>query len=261
MTRNSASQPNRTSDALLDMLLEALQERQQQRSVPQMSAEPRVAPPVPRTSVAADQLTVPDAALPTPSAGHGTVETVPDDTIEPPPDLPTQPFSSIRLGRTLGRLALLVVALVIAINIPFNSYGTTLATALPDTASLVIRDGLVLKGSGADIYLLEDNKLRWISSLEAFDYFGFRWDQVRVVDDAFLDNFELGKPLHVLLKCDGSPHIFALEAGHRRWIKDIVTFEDEDYQWEDIKTISCTALRELPDGHPIPPDAGPSPQP
>jgi hypothetical protein len=161
----------------------------------------------------------------------------------------------------LGRLLLVLAVLVVLVNVPVNRYGTSLARIMPDAAALVIRDGLVLKGSGPDIYVLEDNKLRWISSLEAFEFFGYRWEQVHVVDDSFLEQFEKGRPIHVLLKCERSPHIYALENDQKRWIKDISTFEAEGYVWEDVEFVSCDYLRSLPDGPPIPEDAGPPPQP
>jgi hypothetical protein len=63
-----------------------------------------------------------------------------------------------------------------------------------------------------------------------------------------------------LYKCFGSPHVYALENGEKRWIKDIPTFEAQGYLWEDINGISCDQLTEIPDGPPIPPDAGPPPQ-
>ena len=169
--------------------------------------------------------------------------------------------SSINLGRTMGRLLLVLFVLAALVNIPVNRYGTSLARIMPDTAALVIRDGLVLKGGGPEIYVLEEDKLRWISSLEAFEFFGYHWEDVHIVDDSFLDGFEKGKPIHVLLKCHGSPHIYALENGQKRWIKDIPTFESEGYVWDDVEQVSCTYLQDLPDGPPIPEDAGPPPQP
>jgi hypothetical protein len=174
----------------------------------------------------------------------------------PPPQLP-----GIHLGRTLGRLLLVLAVLIVLVNIPINRYGTSLARIMPDSAALVIRDGLVLKGSGPEIYVLQDDKLRWISSLDAFEFYGYRWEQVHVVEDSFLEDFERGKPIHVLLKCRTSPHIYALENGQKRWIKDIPTFEAEGYVWEDVKMVECSYLRRLPDGPPIPEDAGPPPQP
>jgi hypothetical protein len=158
-------------------------------------------------------------------------------------------------------LALLVVALLILVNVPVNRYGVSLARILPETTSLIVRDGLVLKGSGPEIYILEEDKLRWVSSLDAFEHLGLSWEDVHVVEDEFLDNFEKGRPIHVLLKCRASPHIYRLENQEKRWIKDIDTFLAEGHVWEDVRFVSCQYLRELPDGPPIPEGAGPPPQP
>jgi hypothetical protein len=174
---------------------------------------------------------------------------------------PPAPLPSINLGRAMARLFAVLGVLVVLINIPLNLQGVSLARMIPDSAALIIRDGLVLKGSGPDIYVLQDNKLRWISSLEAFDYFGYQWGDVHVVEDSFLQQFEKGRPIHVLLKCPQSPHIYALESGRKRWIKDIPTFTAEGYVWEDVKTVDCYYLRQLPNGTPIPEDAGPPPEP
>jgi len=175
---------------------------------------------------------------------------------EPPARLP-----SINMGKLLGRLAILVAILAVLINIPVKSHGVSLARILPDTASLVIRDGLVLKGTGPEIYRLEDNKLRWISSMDAFEHLGLTWKDVHVVDDRFLAQFEKGRPINLLLKCGSSPHVYALEGGEKRWVKDIQTFTAEGYVWEDVQLVTCDYLRNLPDGLPIPEDAGPPPQP
>jgi len=150
---------------------------------------------------------------------------------------------------------------VVLINIPVAAHGVSLARLLPDSAALVVRDGLVLKGSDDRIYMLQDEQLRWISSLEAFEHLGLDWEDVHVVEDAFLERFETGRPIDVLLKCDGSPHIYLLQDGAKRWIRDIETFEAQGYVWEDVLFTSCVELRRLPDGEPIPSDAWPVPQP
>jgi hypothetical protein len=84
---------------------------------------------------------------------------------------------------------------------------------------------------------------------------------VHVVEDGFLEQFEIGAPLHVLLKCHSSPHIYRAEAGKKRWIRDIAAFEAEGHVWEDVQFVSCSYLRNLPDGETIPPGSGPPPQP
>jgi hypothetical protein len=65
----------------------------------------------------------------------------------------------------------------------------------------------------------------------------------------------------ILLKCAGSPHIYLLEGGEKRWVDSIETFSDRGYLWSDVHAITCDDLRRVPDGRPIPADAGPPPQP
>lgn len=68
-------------------------------------------------------------------------------------------------------------------------------------------------------------------------------------------------PDPILLKCRASPHIFLLEEGKKRWVDTIATFEDRGFDWRDVQFISCDDLRSVPDGVPIPEDAGPPPVP
>ncbi|RME57797.1 MAG: hypothetical protein D6790_12815, partial [Caldilineae bacterium] len=70
--------------------------------------------------------------------------------------------------------------------------------------------------------------------------------------------YEQNQP--ILLKCRIRPHIYLLEKGQKRWIMDIPTFERRGYRWSDVRFIPCNDLRSIPDGPPIPPDAGPPPR-
>jgi hypothetical protein len=65
----------------------------------------------------------------------------------------------------------------------------------------------------------------------------------------------------ILLKCAASPHIYLMEQGEKRWIDTIATFEERGYTWREVHIISCGDLRSIPDGTPIPANAGPPPQP
>jgi hypothetical protein len=165
------------------------------------------------------------------------------------------------MDRLIRRMLIGLVVAVVLINIPVAAHGLSLARLLPDSASLVIRDGLVLKGSGDRIYMLQNDQLRWISSMDAFEHLGLRWEAVHEVDDAFLERFEMGRPLDILLKCEGRDPIYVLRDGAKHWIRDIEVFVAEGYVWDDVAFVSCTYLRGLPDGEPIPPDAGTPPQP
>ena len=260
-----------TTDQILDLLLDALIERQRVRR-----ARPQQAPPVERRPEPKKEPAKPvPPARPEPPPGEQQRQAPaqrprPSRVVaKPPPEPkpgeegweppPRQP--SINMGKTMGRLAILVVALLVLVNIPVTRYGVSLARILPETTSLIIRDGLVLKGDSPEIYILEDGKLRWISSMDAFEHLGLTWQDVHLVEDEFLVKFEEGAPIHVLLKCPTSPHIYRVENQVKRWIKDIDTFEDEGHVWEDVRLVSCDYLRSIPDGAPIPEDAGAPPQP
>ena len=264
MVNQNPTDERTTTDQILDLLLEALVERQKarraqvQRDVPSRPSEERQAPTVPPTRPEPPKVEQRRAApaRPAPPPKPPREPGPGEPGWEPPPPKP-----SIEMGKMIGRLMLLVVVLLVVVNIPVNRYGASLARILPETTSLIIRDGLVVKGSGQEIYIMEDEKLRWISSMDAFEHMGLTWEDVHEVEDEFLADYEKGEPIHVLLKCRNSPHIYRLENGEKRWIKDIETFEAEGYAWDDVRFVGCTYLRELPDGVPIPEDAGEPPQP
>lgn len=67
------------------------------------------------------------------------------------------------------------------------------------------------------------------------------------------------QPYPILLKCANSPHIYALDGGEKQWIKDIPTFEAQGFAWSDIHFTRCDTIEAIPDGPPIPPDAGSPP--
>lgn len=259
-----------TTDQILDLLLDALVERQHARQAqgkagattlpeqPETDPAPSVPPPRPEPP-ASGQFRAPaekPRARKAPPPKQQKKPKPGEEGWEPPVRQPT-----IDMGKMIGRLAILVTALLILVNIPVTRYGVSLARIMPEASSLIIRDGLVLKGSGPEIYVLEKDRLRWISSLDAFEHMGLTWEDVHVVQDQYLTRFEKGAPIHVLLKCRTRPHIYRLESGEKRWIKDIDTFISEGHVWEDVRFVGCTYMRDLPDGPPIPEDAGPPPEP
>jgi len=162
----------------------------------------------------------------------------------------------------MARLACGVLFIVVLINVPFNTHGAALARSIPSSASLVIHDGLVVKeATNPRIWVYRDGAFHWITSLDAFTYFGYRWQDVHIVPAGFLNGSPKGKSLYVLLKCDASPNIYQLDGGTKHWIVDIPTFTAQGYVWADVKFVSCASLRALPDGDSIPPGRGAPPSP
>ena len=90
--------------------------------------------------------------------------------------------------------------------------------------------------------------------------FGIDQGAVEVLPPAVQD-IVYQRPNPILLKCPGSPHIYLLDRGDKRWIESIETFNNRGYAWRDVHFITCDELQSIPDGVPIPTSAGPPPQP
>jgi len=164
------------------------------------------------------------------------------------------PQSDAHMGRSLGQILIVLVVLLVLVNIPINFYGAGLAQIIPKATAIVIYDGMVLKGSGPELYILEDHILRRISSPEAFEYY-FRQHKVHVVEDYLLEDFGKGRWIYRLVTCPNSPHIYALEQGQKRWVKDPPT-GNKAKPWDEIRLVSCDYLNQLPEGSPILEDVG-----
>jgi hypothetical protein len=258
-------------DQILDLLTQEIQARLEgtktevapapDQPAPEPAPEPMpsVAPETPEASRAsADTMLGPGTGI----APDVSVEGEPSPPSEIEEELPTALRPGPHAARLMGRLMLGVFIALIVINIPLNRSGLSLARAMPDAASYIVRDGFVAKEEhDPDFYVYQNGKFRWISSLDAFEHYGYTWKDVHIVPDGYLDQYEIGTPIHVLLKCEDSPHIYRLEAGQKRWIRDIDTFTAEGHVWDDVRFVSCTYLRDLPDGETIPPGSGPPPQP
>lgn len=253
-------------DQLLDLLATEVAERLERRS--ETSPPPAGVAPGPTPERAGSELSDPEPEAPVEaSVAHRVVEPTPEGRAakehgpEETGDSMEAPVPS-HTARLLGRLAIGLLALVVLINIPINRHGTTLATAMPDNRALVIRDGLVVKEEDdPEIYVYEDGEFRWMSSLDAFEFRGYTWEDVHVVEDGFLDDYAIGAPIHVLLKCDESPHIYRIEGEEKRWIVDLDAFEAAGHVWDDVRFVPCAYLRNLPSGETIPPGQGPPPEP
>jgi len=172
---------------------------------------------------------------------------------------PQSPQPSPNMGRSLAQILIVLVVLLVLVNIPLNSLRAGLVQLVPHNSAMVIHDGLLLQGSGPEVYVVQDYKLRWISSPEVFERY-FNAGDVSTVEDSFLEQFGRGQPIRRLVRCQGSPTVYALENGRKRWVQDLLP-TNQASAWDRIELVSCSYLRGLPAGLPVPEDAGLPPQP
>ena len=71
----------------------------------------------------------------------------------------------------------------------------TVSDRLMRSLALDTQEGYLVKGSGAEVYLVEAGKRRWITTAAAFAARGYRWDQVHFVSNRDLEAIPLGDPL------------------------------------------------------------------
>jgi hypothetical protein len=245
-------------DLLLDLLADEVAERLQARAERQReSAAPELPPAVRIAEVSPEPEATPEPASEPQPALEAQAST--QDESKPAGAAVTSYAAAL-----MARLAIGILIIVVLINIPITAQGTALARSIPSSASLVIANGLIVKETTSpDIYIYGDGAFHWITSLQVFQELGYRWQDVHIVQDGFLKQFPKGRPRYVLLKCDDTPHIYQLDAGRKRWIVDIPTFQAQGFVWQDVKIVPCDKLHVLPDGDSIPPGRGtpPPPQP
>lgn len=234
-------------DAWLDLLADVVAERLAQRD----SAAPTV-PLVDGITERLEQQPPPEPpavlALPEPPQHEISEEEVQEEAL--PVVVPPLPYGN---GLVL-RLAAVVCAIVVLINIPLNMQGVALARAVPGVSSIMIRNGLLVQEEGSDqIWEYHQGAFRHISSLEAFHYHGYQWRNLHTVAPGFLANYPTGKPRQLLMHCSQSPHFYLIADGKKHWISSLRAFSTAGFDWDDTVRINCNFLRNLPDGESIPP--------
>ena len=123
------------------------------------------------------------------------------------------------------------------LTIPFSAYRPN--------GTLVIYQGKV--------YLLEEGKKRWVTTLATFNSYGFRWDRVEAISQAEFDQYLDGsavplraRPGTLITGSDGRVYVTDLIGGvyQKRWITSPESFLKFGFHWEDINHISDSEVRD-----------------
>jgi hypothetical protein len=135
----------------------------------------------------------------------------------------------------IRRFTIILILAVIAINLPYNVHGTALARSITSVNSIVFRDGLLVRETGSEqIWLYQDHAFRHVTSLEAFNHYKLRWDQVREVEAGFLADYPTGKPLYLLFRCTDASRVYLVANSKRHWIYDLAAFKAHNFEWSEV---------------------------
>ncbi len=126
----------------------------------------------------------------------------------------------------------------------------------------VLADGNLLKGSGAEVYVMEGGVKRHITSPSVMAACGYGWDAVLRIRDHLLKSIPVGEPLsgppcpHVsppdgsLLKGSDAP-VYVMQDALKRHIVDPDSFSTCGYLWGNVNTIEDSTLVAIPAGDDI----------
>lgn len=113
----------------------------------------------------------------------------------------------------------------------------------------------LIQGSGPEIYVLENGLKRWIPDPGTFEYFRYKWNNVKHISDNLLNSYAQGEDLDkyddypegTLLRGAG-PEVYLIELGKRRWIPNPAVFGGNGLGWRYVYDIDQDKLKRIPQG-------------
>jgi predicted acylesterase/phospholipase RssA len=151
-----------------------------------------------------------------------------------------------------------IVAQIKRINTQITQRKTALATCIaqnppPPPPLDPIRHGLLLRGSGPEIYVLYGGSKLWIRSMPAFNGMGYTAADVLTVPDGVLAKLPQDRPADgTLLATKGDPKVFVMLDGQRRWVTGPAVLDRDapvwDSSWPHIRYIPSDTLAAIPAG-------------
>ena len=107
----------------------------------------------------------------------------------------------------------------------------------------------LVKGSGPEVYVLENGTKYWVPSIDVFNRFNFKWGNIKTYSDMVIQNYPQSDnwntydnyPNGSLVKGSG-PEVYLIEQGKRRWIPSPTIFLGNDFGWKYILDINDNDL-------------------
>lgn len=123
-------------------------------------------------------------------------------------------------------------------------------------ASVQQYQGHRLKGNlSPEIYLVLDNKLRWIPDPETYNNIFYEPWKFDTIEQYVIDEMPKGIPLlndSVLIKSNNSPKIYLTDINNnnkcKRWITNPDSFNKYGFDWNKVKTVSNIIIDNFIDG-------------
>lgn len=125
-------------------------------------------------------------------------------------------------------------------------------------AASALADGMVVRGNGPEVYIMENGMRRWVVDENAFLDLALPWDRIAIVADEDLAQYPKGKsilaksryPDGMLLRADGE-RVYRVERGTRRWITNENEFNALKLDWRAVMDVPVAKLKTISEGKQI----------
>jgi hypothetical protein len=118
-----------------------------------------------------------------------------------------------------------------------------------------------LKGNPV-VFVIQNGKKCGIPGWDVFEAYGYRWDDVREIDQTAFNKIPAGPvippfsgnlPDGTLIQLKGGqPAAYVIQNGKKCYIPDPTTFEARGYQWNNIRQIDQATFNAIPTGPALP---------
>lgn len=131
------------------------------------------------------------------------------------------------------------------INLGFDK--STVRAVREEKLKNIPQQPLLVKGAGAQVYLINNGKASWIQSEKIMKALSYDMKAVVRVGDESLNRF----PKSQFLIRGSSQKIYLVEKDKRYWISSAELFNRLGYDWNAVLTVSDLQLEKIAEGAPV----------
>ncbi|MCK5413511.1 MAG: hypothetical protein KAI57_04025 [Candidatus Pacebacteria bacterium] len=139
-----------------------------------------------------------------------------------------------------------------------DSYSFSLSVDIVNN-SIFANNSLLKSNNNSKVYLIEGSNKRWINSVDSFISNGYKWEDILIVTDYELSQYQKGEDIVVkinsnsnfngsLFKSLTDSKVYLIEDNNKRWINSVQSFVSNGYNWKNIVIVTDYELTQYQSG-------------
>ncbi|MCK4918984.1 MAG: hypothetical protein KAS01_01225 [Candidatus Pacebacteria bacterium] len=139
-----------------------------------------------------------------------------------------------------------------------DSYNFSLSVDIVNN-SIFANNSLLKSNNNSKVYLIEGSNKRWINSVDSFISNGYKWEDILIVTDYELSQYQRGADMVLkinknsnfngsLFKSLTDSKVYLIEDDKKRWIDSVQSFVSNGYNWKNIVIVTDYELIQYQNG-------------